>query len=58
MALLLGANKLLAMAKDIGGLCLIIVSKVFLRLLFVPLSYSFEGHFINTLPPSIWNIDP
>jgi hypothetical protein len=30
MALVLGANKLLAMAKDIGGLCLITIGEVFL----------------------------
>jgi hypothetical protein len=29
MALVLGANKLLAMAKDIGGLCPIAIGEVF-----------------------------
>jgi hypothetical protein len=29
----LGANKLLAMAQDIGGLCPIIISKVFFQLI-------------------------
>jgi hypothetical protein len=33
MALVLGVNKLLAMAKDISGLRLIAISKVFLRLI-------------------------
>jgi hypothetical protein len=30
MALMLGANKLLAVAKDIEGLCFVVVGKVFL----------------------------
>jgi hypothetical protein len=34
VAPLLGINNLLAMAKDIGGLCLIIVNKVFFWLIY------------------------
>jgi len=57
MALVLRANKLLAMTKDIGGFRLTIIGKVFLNLLIVPLSYSFGGRFKSTHPPSFWSID-
>jgi len=33
VALVLGANKLLAMVKDIGGLCFIVVGEMFIRLI-------------------------
>jgi hypothetical protein len=51
MALMLGANRLLAMAKDIGGLCLITVSEVFLRLISRSIVLHFGGHFKSTYPP-------
>jgi hypothetical protein len=50
MALMLGACKLLAMAKDIGGLHPIAIGEVFFQLI-VPLSYNFRGRFMNTYPP-------
>jgi hypothetical protein len=51
MALMLWANRLLAMAKNIGGLCPIIISEVFFDLLVIPLSFNFKGHFKSTYPP-------
>ncbi len=48
MALLLGANRLLAMANDMGGFCPIIVGEVFFQ--FISHSYSFEGHFRSIYP--------
>jgi hypothetical protein len=51
MALVLGASRLLAMAKDIGGLRPIIISEVFFYLSITPLSYNFGGHFRSTYPP-------
>jgi hypothetical protein len=50
MALMLGACRLLAMAKDIGGLHVIAIGEVFFQLI-VPLSYNFRGRFMNTYPP-------
>jgi hypothetical protein len=41
VALMLRVSKLLAMEKDLGGLCPIVV----------PLSFSLRGHFKNTYPP-------
>jgi hypothetical protein len=41
VALVLGANKLLAMAKDISGIRLIVIGEGFFNLLVFPLSYSF-----------------
>jgi hypothetical protein len=51
VAIVLGVNKLLAMAKDTNGLCPITVGVVFFNLLVIPLCYSFGGHFKNTYPP-------
>jgi len=51
MALVVRANRLLAMAKDTNGLRPIIVNKIFFYLLVAPLSYSFKGHFKSTYPP-------
>jgi hypothetical protein len=51
MALMMGANRLLVMAKDIRGFRLIVVSEMFFNLLIAPLSYSFESPFKSTDPP-------
>jgi hypothetical protein len=45
MALMLGANKLLAMANDTNGLCFIIVGEMFFDFLVVALFYNFGGYF-------------
>jgi hypothetical protein len=58
MAIMLGANILLAMAKDTSGLRLIVVGEMFIHLLIVPLFYNFGGRFRNTYPPPlVWNFD-
>jgi hypothetical protein len=48
VAIMLGANKLLAMAKDIEGLCLIVVNEVFFQLIsrsiVLQLWVSFQKH--------------
>ncbi len=51
VAIVLGVNKLLVMAKDTSGLCPIAIGEAFFNLLVVALSYNFEGHFKNTYPP-------
>jgi hypothetical protein len=48
MALMLGVNRLLVMAKDIGGLCPVVVNKVFflliIRSIVLKLQRSFQEH--------------
>ncbi len=48
---MLGVSRLLVMAKDIGGLCPIVIGEVFFDLLVVPLFYNFKGCFKNTYSP-------
>jgi hypothetical protein len=52
VTLMLGASRLLAMAKDTSGLRPNVLSKIFFDLLIIPLSFNFEGHFKNTYPPT------
>jgi len=58
MALMLGASKLLAVAKDIGGLHPIIVSKVSLRLISHSIVLQLQGPFISIYPPTNWEFQP
>jgi hypothetical protein len=59
MALMLRANKLLAMAKDINDFRFIILGELFFDLLVTPLSYNFLGAISRThIPPLVWNINP
>jgi hypothetical protein len=58
MALVLGANKLLAMAKDFGGFCFIVVTKCLFDLFVIPLFYNFKGRFKNTYAPIILKYRP
>jgi len=48
VALMLGVNRLLAMAKDTCGLYLIAIGNVFIQLISCSLSYNFKGYFNNT----------
>jgi hypothetical protein len=50
IALVLGANKLLAMVKDISGLCSIAVSEMFLRLMNHSIVLQLQGRFRSTYP--------
>jgi hypothetical protein len=52
VALVLGVSKLLAMAKDIGGLRPITMGRCFFDLLVAPLFYNFGGHFRSTYHPT------
>jgi hypothetical protein len=51
MALMLGANKLLLIAKDTNGLCFIVVSKVFFLFINRSIILQLWGPFRNTYPP-------
>jgi len=50
MALVLGANILLAMVKDIGGFCSIVVSEMFLRFINRSIVLQLQGRFRSTYP--------
>jgi hypothetical protein len=56
MALVLGANKLLAMAKDIGGLCPIAIGEVFLQLISRSTILQLWGPFQKHLSPHQFGI--
>jgi hypothetical protein len=51
MALMLGVNKLLIMAKDIEGLDLFAIGETFLQLIDCSISYNFGHHFKSTYSP-------
>jgi hypothetical protein len=58
VALMLRASRLLAMAKDIGGFCVIAIGEVFLRLISRSIVLQLQGHFRSTFLASFWSIDP
>jgi len=51
LALMLGANRLLAMVKDIGGLCHIAIIKMFLQLINSSIIFQLRGPFQEHLSP-------
>jgi hypothetical protein len=59
VALVLGASRLLAMAKDTNGIRLIVVGKVFLFIYYSFHYFTTLGAISKTLIfPSIWSINP
>jgi hypothetical protein len=58
MALMLRANRLLAMVKNTCGFCSFLWARCFFDLLIVPLSYNFEGHFKSTYFPISLEFQP
>jgi hypothetical protein len=59
MALMLGVNRLLAMAKDTSDLHFITIGEVFFQLISCSIALQFFGGGVlrTFIPPSIWSID-